>query len=320
MVALAATAAAEPADLLVSVRADSRVALVASPAGVLKDRTRIQVIDILRENTAADYEAELNAVTAISVLPTGAFFATGHNDGTVTICKLGDGSLVRSWQAHEGPVVFSHSAMGTEKQGNASLLTTVSEDGIVRLWGSHAQRCLKEIELGFAPTRVAVAGRELVVALSPSGELKLVDLWSGIARGPLAETDGPFVDFVSAYDRLIVVARRRDGTLTGWRGESLTPFDVGAGSWGDLRSMAILPRGQQLILLREDNQLVFIDLPTQVEIDRWREDLPLRSLVAAPDARWLLLVGASEVRIINPRSEDRQENLKDDGQPEILLF
>ncbi|MBI1290493.1 hypothetical protein GC173_04530 [bacterium] len=315
-----AAAAGEPAAPVVAVTADSRFAVVTQTAGRLKDRTRIQIVDVRKEAPIADYEADLRDVRAVAPMIRSSYFSAGLGDGTVTVSKLADGTPLRSWKAHDGPIILAQSNYGLGDLSSTDILTTVGADGHVRRWRSHSENRLVDFDLCFEPHQAVIAGGEFLATLTDEGTISFFELDTGRRRGPLPESGGPWVELISASERLILLGRKPDGTIKGWRGEKLTPFSVGEASWGNLTSMAVLSRGQELILLRADNRLVFIDLPTGVEVDRWREDTPLRALLPAPDPRWLLLVEDRDISIISPASEDRQKNLDTDSGPEILLF
>jgi len=306
-------------EAVATVAPQSTSALISRPKGHLQDVTSFQIVDLRRGVIGEQFDVELGGITSIAILPNNAQVVAGSESGQLAILNASSGGSVRAWQAHDGRVLHVDARFGKDYQRRTAIVTSAGADGLVRTWVGGVDRMIAEVDLGMTPQKVDVGAVDFIVALSDRGDLAAFESRTGRRVGPLPEMDGKWIDFASARDRLLIVAARADGTVYTFTGSRFTPQAIGAGSWGNVSRMAVLPKGQAMLLQRSDLQNVMVDLRTGVEVDRWRDESPALAILPTPDAKALLFVQPEGFEVVAPRREDAQ-NSQPDAEYEIPIF
>lgn len=98
---------------------------------------------------------QLLAATYFSVAttsPDGKWLAMGHTDGTVRVLSLGEGSVSKSWKAHEGAIT------AVAFRADSGELLTASEDHQLKLWAPGEWALTNSVDV---PDRIPTAACSL---------------------------------------------------------------------------------------------------------------------------------------------------------------
>ncbi|MCA8900106.1 MAG: TIR domain-containing protein [Hyphomonas sp.] len=176
--------------------------------------------------------------------PKGDLIATGSSDGAVRIWSAVTGELVRSWPAHERPII----RLAFSPDG--SRLATASGDQTVRIWGIDGSGPLHTLE-GHGQQASAVAyspdGRRL---LSGSWGIGGVRLWDA-GNGKLVQTldeSGTVASVQFSPDGSKMLAAFWNGMIVKvWSTQSLKLVTSFNSTEAGFRSAAFSPDGNRIV-------------------------------------------------------------------------
>jgi WD40 repeat protein len=103
----------------------------------------------------------------VAFAPDGQTVATATQNGTVSVWRVADGTLLRTWQAHDKA---AHAVAFTS---DGQTIVSGGDDGLVKVWRAGDGALRETFQIG---------SRVLSVALSPDGSKIAVGSWDGMVR------------------------------------------------------------------------------------------------------------------------------------------
>ena len=143
-----------------------------------RDRT-VRLWKIAEENQLVFRVVRVNGGSLDEVVPTGPYFVTGSDSGTLSLWSSGRKKPISSIIAHSGPIECLYSPESTD------LIISGSFDGVVKLWRAQNDTLELVTELpipGHVTGAALISNNVLILAVGPRGPL-----WS-VVGGPKPQT------------------------------------------------------------------------------------------------------------------------------------
>jgi RNA polymerase sigma factor (sigma-70 family) len=271
-------------------------------------------------------------VTCLAFSSNGSRLISGSNDGTLAVCDVATGRILRRWSAHGHPVEM----LGFARDGKTFVSGTCME-GAVRLWNLASGKEVLPLagHRGQAsPVHYSANGQHLVTR-SRDNTIRRWDLATGQDHVVFQRPSRTFSDraYLSPDCRTFVTADELDKTVrqydaaTGKEVRMLGKYShPGGHSW---LTHAFDPASKVLAVRGEDRSIVLWSLETGCEVRRLKghED-ELVCLQFSPDGKilasaaadgWKALRGAS-VRLWDVTTGKELRHLDDPHHVGLLLF
>lgn len=203
-----------------------------------------------KSNESSQQSGHAAAVWTVAISPDGTQLWSGANDGVLFVHDVGSGALLRSTQAHRGPILH------IDLSGSAA--ATASRDRSVKIWAMPDGRLLHTL---LSPHGGLFAVRQRGSRLA----LATFDDRVGVADTPSAPLRwfvghrGAVTDVVWARDDQVVSASR-DRTIMLWDCATELPIRTFAGHSHFVTHIACVARGDHVISASEDGTVRRWDL------------------------------------------------------------
>lgn len=224
----------------------------------------------------------VQAPLTVEFSPSGALFAVGCMDGTISLYDLA-GNLERTISAH-GDFVrdLAFSPAG-------SILASASDDGSVRLWDVASGEQIEALEDHPAYVRCVAFGPdgELVASGCDDGVVRLWDAGNGSLLREL-KGHGDFVRSVAiSPDGAVVASGADDMEVRLWNSRTGEEIAVLRGHSDWVRGVAFSPDGTRLASAADDGMIRLWDLQSRDIARTLQEDTWFLAVTYSPDGRFI---------------------------------
>lgn len=196
--------------------------------------------------------------TSIAVSPNGKFFASGNTKGTVSLCSLSDGKILKNLKKHSKRVhvvTFSH---------DGALLASASDDNTVMVWSIPNGRLLLILELLYTPAQSVIISSDGTL-LATGRKDNTIDLWSLPSGKYLKNLYGgrraDVKTLCTSSDGKLLLSGGNDKTIKLWSLPSGIHLKTFMGHSDSVNSLSISPDGSLLVSGSDDGTVRFWSLP-----------------------------------------------------------
>jgi WD40 repeat protein len=227
--------------------------------------------------------ARASRMLSVAVAPTGAFLASGGEDGIVRVWPWRSGDE-QQLPGHTGPVT----ALAISPDGRTILSGGL--DATARLWSTAGRQVLAGHTEAVRVVAFSTDGRSALTG-SGDGTVRIWDARTGAARRTLSG-DASGVVGIAALEDGGIVAASANGTLRLWSaaGKLQQTWRV---SGGDVLTLGISPDRRTLATAGADGVVHVLSLATRTELRQLRGHAgPVRGVAFSADGAHLLSVGA----------------------------
>lgn len=233
---------------------------------------------------------QTSPLTSLRLMPDGQFFVFGDVDGRVALANLATGSVVRTFEDHNGAV----NALDVTPGGTQIL--SGSSDGRAILWSAATGEILRDFEHGAVVNAVAInpADPTLVATGGEDGIIRLWNTEGGELLNELSGHEGAVNALVFTPNGLGLLSGGDDDVVRLWNTLQGTQLATYEGHTGDVLAVGISPDGQRVVSGSADTSVrVWDSGTTELLYSLTPCKSPIRSVAFSPDGKQVAVgVGA----------------------------